>query len=234
MISGIYKITNKITNNIYVGSAVNFKKRWSRHLKDLIALKHPNSHLQSSFNIHGEHNFMFEIIEYCEPIREILLLREQFYLDTIIDWDKDYNKCKIAGSSIGIKRTDEFKKKISKANLGKKDSKETIEKRKNSIVEGGGWANQVAGMIKANTGAKRDKSVGIRIAEKLSKPVIQLTKDGVFIKEFPSAIEAQRQTNIANSSINRVCSGKRDKKGIGKTAGGFVWKYKKDYYSLTK
>ena len=31
MISGIYKITNKINNKVYVGQSTNLNKRWSMH-----------------------------------------------------------------------------------------------------------------------------------------------------------------------------------------------------------
>ena len=57
--------------------------------------------------------------------------------------------------------------------------------------------------------------------EKQSIQVIQLTKDRVFIKEYPSIHEAGRQTGVALPSI-RACI-----KGRCKTAGGFIWKYKK-------
>ena len=54
--------------------------------------------------------------------------------------------------------------------------------------------------------------------EKRSIPILQFTKDGAFIKEWPSAIEAYRQLGIAH--ICCCCKGQR------KHAGGFVWKYK--------
>ena len=54
---------------------------------------------------------------------------------------------------------------------------------------------------------------------KLSKKILQFTKSGEFIREWPSAIEAQLQLGIAQSSICRCCNGKR------KSAGGYVWEY---------
>ena len=50
-------------------------------------------------------------------------------------------------------------------------------------------------------------------------PIIQLSKDGTFIKEWQSAHEAERKLGIAHQSICACCQGK------SKTAGGFVWKY---------
>lgn len=49
--SGIYKIVNTHTTEIYVGSAINFKKRWGWHIKDLKAGKHRNSYLQNAWLI---------------------------------------------------------------------------------------------------------------------------------------------------------------------------------------
>ena len=57
------------------------------------------------------------------------------------------------------------------------------------------------------------------ISEALSKKVLQLTKAGEFIREWPSAMEAERELGIAQPSICICCRGKR------KSAGGFVWRY---------
>lgn len=54
--------------------------------------------------------------------------------------------------------------------------------------------------------------------------VVQLTKNGEFIKEWKSMTCAGNELNIHNSNISFVCRGK------GKTSGGFKWKYREDYY----
>ena len=56
--------------------------------------------------------------------------------------------------------------------------------------------------------------------EKQSIPILQFSKDGTFIKEWPSAHEAGRQLGILQSSICNCL------KGGSKSAGGFVWRYK--------
>lgn len=53
-----------------------------------------------------------------------------------------------------------------------------------------------------------------------SKTVLQYDKNGIFINEYPSTKEAERTTGISCSSISKVCKGK------GKSAGGFLWRYK--------
>ena len=56
--------------------------------------------------------------------------------------------------------------------------------------------------------------------EKRSIPVLQFSKDGTFIKEWPSQNEAERQLGIPQSNICCCLKGHR------KSAGGFVWRYK--------
>lgn len=55
-----------------------------------------------------------------------------------------------------------------------------------------------------------------------SKPVLQLDKNGYFIAEYPSVMEAKRATGINHGHIAECCRGN----GIRKTAGGFKWEYK--------
>lgn len=50
--------------------------------------------------------------------------------------------------------------------------------------------------------------------------IIQYSKDGKFIAEYPSIMEASRQTRCYNGHICECCKGER------KSASGFIWKYK--------
>ena len=56
--------------------------------------------------------------------------------------------------------------------------------------------------------------------KKNSISILQCTKDGELVKEWPSACEAERQLGIFQSNIC-LCL-----KGRLKLAGGFVWRYK--------
>lgn len=64
---GIYKITNRINNKIYIGQSINIKKRWKEHIyksnlsKDISY----NSILHSSMRKNGIDNFIFEILKEC-------------------------------------------------------------------------------------------------------------------------------------------------------------------------
>ena len=54
------------------------------------------------------------------------------------------------------------------------------------------------------------------------KPIIQMTLDGEFIKEWPSIHAAHIALGIDTKSINGCCHGRYGTK----TAGGFRWKFK--------
>ena len=61
-----------------------------------------------------------------------------------------------------------------------------------------------------------------RAAIKRSKPVIQCTKEGAFVKEWESVTQASEELNISANSICAVCKNKKSYL----TAGGFKWNYK--------
>ena len=69
---------------------------------------------------------------------------------------------------------------------------------------------------------KKEKITPIKTKRLSDGTVLQFTKEGELIAEYPSAKEAKRKTGISDTTIGLVC------KGRGKTAGGFVWKYKND------
>lgn len=63
--SGIYAIINNINNKRYIGLSKNIERRLNTHMKQLEDGKHPNFHLQKSYNKYGKENFDFSVIEYC-------------------------------------------------------------------------------------------------------------------------------------------------------------------------
>lgn len=99
MITGIYKITNIITYDFYIGSTrTSFHKRKLQHFSKLRRNKHDSPIFQNAWNKYGESNFEFQIVEICEESK--VIFREQFYIDSL---NPRYNVCKIAGSRKYIK-----------------------------------------------------------------------------------------------------------------------------------
>lgn len=139
--SGIYVIYSSVNGRSYIGSAVNFSKRWGTHLACLRKGTHDNPHLQRAWNKYGEDAFEFEILEECAT--DALHEREQYYFDLFPD---KYNCAPVAGTQLGFKHSPEAKAKmsasrtgqvippetrakISAALAGRKKSPESIEKR---------------------------------------------------------------------------------------------------------
>lgn len=198
----IYSISNKITGKRYIGSAVNFRNRKNQHLHHLRAKTHHSRYLQNAWNRYGEENFIFLILEEVANVND-LINREQWYLDNT---NCEYNMCRIAGSSLGIKRSEETKKRVGEAFLGKKLSKEHCDKISQAL----------SGRIFSE---EHCRNLAI-MNEKNYKPILQYTKDGEFIREWKSITEAIKSFTPFAYSINVNLSGRC------KSAKGFIWKYK--------
>ena len=78
-ISGVYKITNNITGDFYIGSSKNIKRRWYQHRSPSVHKQLPNSKLYKDMAEFGLDNFKFEIIEKTDNLRE----REQYYIEQL-------------------------------------------------------------------------------------------------------------------------------------------------------
>lgn len=92
MNSGIYQIRNLVDNKVYVGSAKNFKRRWSRHQKDFRSDNgHWNIKLKRAANKHGLENMVFEILEKVPYEKEIIIERENYYINNLDSKKHGYN-----------------------------------------------------------------------------------------------------------------------------------------------
>ena len=78
MTCGIYFISNKVNNKIYVGQSVNIERRWKQHKRELKNNIHENGRLQNAWNKYGEENFEFSICSECKE--EQLNTLEQYYI----------------------------------------------------------------------------------------------------------------------------------------------------------
>lgn len=146
-VSGIYKIQSlRKPDRIYVGSAINIPDRWRLHLWELDLNRHHSPKLQNHYNKYGKDDFEFTIIEPCLPA--FLTAVEQKYLD---DLNPFFNIAKIAGSTLGIRRTEEFKEKQRLINTGLKRTQE----HKNKIAKAqSGENNSMYGVDPWNKGKK--------------------------------------------------------------------------------
>jgi group I intron endonuclease len=228
---GIYKITNP-KGKIYIGQSRDIEHRFYYYKLSNKWIKEQRK-LYNSLQKYGHENHLFEIIEECS---EGLLNEKEIYW--INYFDSVNNGLNLKYGGLGGKHSEETKQNISKALIGKKQSKETIEKRSKSLQgqkrsdytkqlmsEAGKnkkitWGDKISEAKKKST-YRHSKEIMKKIAQINSKPIEQYNLDGTLLNTYPSAMEAMRQTGVKNDNINQNLRGK------SRSAGGFIWKYKK-------
>lgn len=128
--SGIYAIVNNISNKMYIGSAINLKRRMGNHLLNLKKNRHSSPPLQAAFNKYGEENFSFELLESVSDKTQ-LVKREQAWVDFL---NPEYNICRqMVNTRLGTKASEKTKQKMSGRTPWNKGKKCTEEVRKKLI-----------------------------------------------------------------------------------------------------
>jgi group I intron endonuclease len=87
---GIYRITNKNTNQSYVGKTTNYENRFKKHRMLLRSNRHWNIPLQASWDQYGEENFEFEFIEECNM--KLIDKKERYYIIKYRAKEDGFNK----------------------------------------------------------------------------------------------------------------------------------------------
>lgn len=203
METGVYTITNIITNHIYVGCTTqSFETRWAAHKRTLNRGTSNSVLLQRAWKKYGQDCFKFEKLVTCN---KDIVYSEEHYWATLLNTHNTsfgYNlkpthpenlslisekaRLKIKEKATGRKWSEEYKKLFRGLKLGKKQTKLQI----------------------------------INAAKGKYKPIIQLSLKGKSIKEWDSLKNASISLNIFSSNITRAL------KNNTSTAGGFKWKYK--------
>ncbi|MBQ7475830.1 MAG: GIY-YIG nuclease family protein [Selenomonadaceae bacterium] len=109
----IYKITNTVTGDFYIGQTIDFHERELQHKRD------PQPKMRDDVEKYGWDAFKFEVVEECS--REELNEKENYY---ITELDPAYNTIKIHNWT----HTPETCKKISEALLGHPTAPESCAK----------------------------------------------------------------------------------------------------------
>ena len=94
-ICGIYRITNIITGDFYIGSSKDIKRRWREHKTPSAWKRFPNNPLYKDMKKYGLNNFVFEILEEVEI--EQLKEKEQEFIETL---KPTYNSCNAKGHDV--------------------------------------------------------------------------------------------------------------------------------------
>ena len=116
-ISGIYKITNTVTGDFYIGSSKNVKSRWRDHKHPSVWKNYPNNQMYLDMQKYGVEKFVFEII--AEVEEDKLKETEQQFIEKL---QPTYNNRRANGWD--IERYKEYKKEYQKTEKYKEYQKQ--------------------------------------------------------------------------------------------------------------
>ena len=131
-ISAVYKITNTVTNDFYIGSSKNVKQRLADHKCNSTWKNHPNNPMYIDMKEYGVNKFDFEILEVVE-VKQLKEM-EQHYIELL---KPTYNRCNAKG--LNVERKKEYQKEYQKEyrKTEKYKEYEKSEKRKKAKKEYG-------------------------------------------------------------------------------------------------
>ena len=87
-VKGIYKITNKITGDCYIGQSKNIYDRWMQHCRKCYGDE--SEKFAQAIRSYGLPNFTFEVVEYCNT-KDALDDREKYWIKYYNSYNKGYN-----------------------------------------------------------------------------------------------------------------------------------------------
>ncbi|MEW4922634.1 GIY-YIG nuclease family protein [Algibacter sp. 2305UL17-15] len=210
----IYKVTHKETGTVYIGATTrNLEDRKKDHLKKVSAKsKKP---LHKAIASYGAEAFTWESIDTAITNNE-LAEKEVNYIFKFSEDTELYNQS----------RGGEIQKE-----LYKYDAKTLkLVAQYSSLSQAAisiGYTKQALSKVCLSVNQKLDNyywsykcsEYHKPIADKRKKQVFQYSVDGIYVNNYKSIADANRQTKVNKTSIAKACRGER------KTAGGYLWKY---------
>lgn len=233
MKSGVYKITNLITNKNYIGVSVHIEQRQEEHKKGK-----GNKELFKDFIFYGLINFSFEIIEECS--KEKFNEREPYQIKYYNAYTNGYNK-NPGGIEGNLQAIEVTKKEIYCYDLNgnfikKYDSLSDAERElkiSNSNISRAAKTNgrtlqyqQRYNYEEKILPYKRKCFTGRQTQGNIIKKVKQYDKNFNYIATYDSITLAAEKTGANATCIGEICK----TKGLGKrkTSGGYIQRYAED------
>lgn len=207
----IYKYTSP-SGKVYIGQTARPVARRIEHLCD--ANHKCSTIFHKAIKKYGWENFNYEVLRTvtCNSEKELSEKLGELEQAAILLYNcltpKGYNQAIGGSGPLGYKHTEKAKERIRLTHLGKLHTEE-----------------EKAKIAKANTGIKFTQERKDKISKAKSIPIIQLTKDGKFVKEWESAKTAAVYLNLVRSNITACC--RKNPKVL--SVGGFKWIYKHEY-----
>ena len=155
-ISAVYKITNTITGDFYIGSSNDVKRRWKEHKCPSYLKNYPNNQLYQDMRKYGLDKFDFQVLEEVEE--SFLKEAEQKFIELL---KPTYNSIRANGFDFErYKETKkeyqkEYQKEYNKTEKGKKYHKKAQNKYQSQLCFYNGQT------LTLNALYKRFKKLGI-------------------------------------------------------------------------
>lgn len=229
-LAGVYKFTNKKNGKVYIGKALNLRRRYSAH-KHNAKKENPSSYFYKSVKKHGLQNFYYSLIEVfpttAREFNPFLLERESFWIkiyDAAND-AKGYNACEYSNDLTGCKFSEETCKKMSESRKGEK----------NPCFGKFGASHPAYGYVKteehrktiseALKGKPKNRESVEKSAAKIRRPILQKDKFKNVLRRFSCAREAVEflfgDAKIAKNSACNIFRGIR----LGRESFGYFWEF---------
>lgn len=193
---GIYKITNKINGQCYIGQSINIARRWKEHIQ---ASTTKNSQLYIAMRKYMIENFTFEIIEECSENK--LNEREKYWIQYYDSYNNGYNMTN--GGESGKKADYEYLVNQYKIYKTTKKTAEICECSYHTVSSALQFFN-ISPNYHGSSGQKR----AIKQVDPVSLKIID---------SFESIADAQKKFNVSsNTAISNALKNK-------KIAYGYFW-----------
>lgn len=232
----VYLHVNKTNGKVYVGIThhTNPELRWRCGYKN-------NPHFTSAIKKYGWNNFEHVVLFQKLP-KEIACREEQLLIKRYRKKRRCYNISNGGEGTFAMSESTKEKLRRYKGPLssqyGRKHSIERVNQQRihalncwknitteeaKSRLKGVKPYQYKSGNLHPNYRKTMSKEIRDKIRIGLSKPVFMIDKiNNTIIREFTSAIEAERFLEKKGNHISDCCNGKR------KSSYGYIWKYKED------
>lgn len=222
--SGIYKIENIITHNLYIGKAKNIEHRWSQH-KSIANYNNITRHLYNSMRQYGIENFTFEIIEEVplDIYDEIINEKEKYWIKYYNAYEdkENYNYTEGGDGLSGWIPDEEWKKRMSiikrkwyqtdKGIQTKERARQRL-KNKQGLFKGHRHTEEWKQQHSLDMQGEKNPNYGKHTQGKKCL-CIELNQI------FESTRQAAQELNLHHQNIAAAC------RGVYQTSGGYHWKY---------
>jgi group I intron endonuclease len=190
----IYKITNTITNKIYVGqTSLSVEDRFAQHLKN--AKRKVNRRLYDSINYHGVDNFVIEVIEDKVALSDVDD-RERYWIKTLNTvMPNGYNMTDGGGGGNTLRCWSEEERRVLYKKQGDSRRGERPQEWRDSL--------STAAILRESNKTEQEKD---RINKKISTTLLKRYDSGEIVAVMPTPKYGKDNWNYVEVDMNEACN----------------------------